>query len=171
MHPDFNLFAQALVNQLILPVEKVKLTDIQKVNRALLKNRFLSPMDSDVWMKLLENKVQIAGQWSELDRFDLECGNNYALLLDRNRKTSQAKPTIVAIAVAHAIHTGIKENELMDTIKSVSESIFPDSSISPNLVKQALMDFSLVSFYNDFVIPTPIVKRFAVETQSLEEHK
>ena len=169
---NFNLFAQGMVNYLKNSVKTKKLTIIQQVNRALLIHRYLSPNNSPrLWMELLKNKEQIASQWSELGRFDLECGNNYALLLDKNRQPSKSKQAAVAIAVAQDIHEGIPEAELMPRIKQVTKKVLTKSTVSASLIKQALIEFDLVVIENEFVSPTAIVKRFAFSSDLLGDNK
>lgn len=103
--PNFNLVAQAMVNRLRHRQETPPLTMRQRINRALLTHHYLTPQTApQLWPELLANRAALAQQWAELDRFDLECGDGYALLLDKTRQPSQAKPTVVAIAVARAIH-------------------------------------------------------------------
>lgn len=167
---NFNLFAQAMVNYLRKQGNGKELTVIQRINSALLIHRYLSPSNSHgLWLELLKNKELIADQWAQLDRFDLEIGNNYALLLDRNRQTSRSKQSAVAIAVAKDIHEGIPEIELMDKIKETTKKVLLKSTVSPSLVKQALIDFDLVKIENNLVMPTPIVKRFAFANDSMGE--
>lgn len=169
--PNFNFFAQGMVNYLKNSATSNKLTIIQQVNRALLIHRYLSPKNSPrLWMELLKNKEEIAQQWSQLGRFDLECGNNYALLLDKTRQPSKSKQAAVAIAVAQEIHEGIPENELMAEIKKVTKKVLTKSTVSPSLVKQALLEFDLVEIKNDFVSPTAIVKRFAFSNDLLGDN-
>lgn len=160
---DFNLIAQAIVNKLTIE-HKDKLTDMQRVNRALLLNRYISSKESPhLWNVLLEKKEKIAEQWNRIDRFYLECGDDYALLLDRTRQQAKSKPAVVAIAVAHKIHSGISESELNQMIKTRSTGFFPNNQINISQVKEVLNDFGLVDIRNNFVFPTPIVPRFTTK--------
>ncbi len=169
---NFNLFAQAMVNYLNRQGKDNQKTEIQRINSALLIHRFLSPNNfPNLWMELLKHKEEIAEQWSQLDRFDLECGNNYALLLDRTRQPSRSKQAAVAIAVAQEIHEGIPESELMSEIKKVTKTVLKKSTVSPSLVKQALLEFDLIKIENGFVNPTPIIKRFTFSNDSIGDNQ
>jgi len=167
--PDFNLVAQAIVNRLTNK-QTPDLTDIQRVNRALLINHYISPkMSPYLWEILLDNKNKIFEQWENLDRFDLECGDDYALLLDKKRQQVKSKPAVVAIAVAHSIHSGISESELNQLIKDNINKLFPTNNIAVSNVKESLSEFDLIKTKNDFVYPAPIVKRFAIEERKVQE--
>lgn len=160
---EFNSFAQAIVNYMTRK-KSPNLNDIQKVNRALLVNKFVSSKTSNyLWEAFLNKKDQIIEQWRNLDRFDLECGDNYVLLLDKNRQKVKSKPAIVAIVIANTIKSGISEADLNNLIRSYSKSLFSKSNINIYSVKDALKDFDLIHIRNGFVFPTPIIKRFKVE--------
>lgn len=166
---SFVLVAQAIVDKLISQNE-VPLTDIQRINRALLINRYISPRQSPrLWEVLLNNKAQIAEQWANLDRFDLECGDDYALLLDKKRSQMKSMPVVIAIDVSHKIHAGISEVQLNQVIKDSTERLFPKNDISPSKVRNSLTELGIVQINNQFVYPTPLVKRFAVGNKMTEE--
>lgn len=57
----------------------------------------------------------------------------------------------------------------MDKIKETTKKVLLKSTVSPSLVKQALIDFDLVKIENNLVMPTPIVKRFAFVNDSMGE--
>jgi len=146
------------------------MSDVQRVNQALLINRYISPkMSPHLWGVLLDKKNKIAEQWENLDRFDLECGDDYALLLDKKRQQVKSRPAVVAIAVAHGIHAGISEDELNQLIKDNVEKLFPSKKITVSQVKESLNDFDLIKIKHDFVYPAPIVKRFAIEEEISQE--
>lgn len=171
--PEFNRFAQALVTSLTKREDTAPLTAVQRLNRALLINRYLSraTLSPQLWTTLQANRESIAQQWAELDRFDLECGDDYVLLLDKSRTPSRAKPTAVAINVARQIGVGMPEAKLNQKIKQVTAQLFPDYTLAPTPVKQALIEFCLVTIQHDFVSPTPLVSRFMVTTQAEEEQE
>ncbi|MCH4056935.1 hypothetical protein [Lapidilactobacillus gannanensis] len=174
--PNFNLIAQSMINVFIRQETAVKnraeLTEVQQVNQALLTRRYLSRLEMpQLFATLMAHKKEIATAWAELNRYDLECGDDYALLLDHNRRPSQAKPTVVAIAVAQDIGVGIPERELTDRIKLVAARLLPDFAISTSSVKEALREFSLVTFENEFVSPTPIAQRFAAVVPTTKERE
>ncbi|GEO65713.1 hypothetical protein [Levilactobacillus spicheri] len=170
--PDFNRIAQALVTRLATKAATPPLTRLQRLNRALLIKRSLSRATTSpqLWQTLQEHRTELAQQWAELGRFDLECGDDYALLLDRTRTPSRAKPTVVAIAVARQIgEVGLPAAKLMAKIKQVTAVLFPDATISPTLVKQALAELGLVTVRDTFVVATPIAQRFLAKTTPEEE--
>jgi len=167
--PDFNLVAQAIVNQLTQK-RTTDLNDVQRVNRALLINHYISPkMSPHLWEVLVDKKDKIAEQWENLDRFDLECGDDYALLLDKKRQQVKSKPAVVAIAVSHSIHAGISEAELDQQIKDNIRKLFPTNNIAVSNVRDSLSEFDLIKIKNNFVYPAPIVKRFAIVDKKIQE--
>lgn len=167
--PSFTLVAQAIVDQLKKQSEDT-LNDIQRVNRSLLVNLYISPKQSPyLWQVLINNKNKIAEQWANLDRFDLECGDDYALLLDKKRNQVQSKPSVVAIDVAHNIHSGISESQLNQAIKDSIKKIFPNNTISLSSVKDSLKEFGIIRIRNEFIFPTPLVKRFSIKEETTEE--
>lgn len=168
--PDFNYFAQCLVNHLQAQTDTQPLTPVQRVNRALLTQRYLS-RSSKLWPDLLVHKAEIAEQWAQLGRFDLECGDDYALLLDNTRQPSKAKPFVVAIAVANSLGVGIPSDMLTTRIHLLTRQIFPETDVSVSLVKQALTDNGLVKEENQYVSPTPIVSRFVMRTMVEQDAK
>jgi len=163
--PDFVLVAQAIVNSLLKPADVTTYTDQQQVNRALLKKRFLSPTTTpSLWAKLVSNKPEIATQWQSLGRFDLECGDDYALLLDRNRQLSTARPFMIAIAVAHSLGEGFEADQLTSRIRLIARQLYPENMVNPSAVKEMFWDNSLAYQTDGFVVPTPLADRFQVRT-------
>jgi len=161
--PDFNYVAQCLVNHLQAGESAQPTTPMQRVNRALLNKRYLS-RDSKPWPELLVHKAEIAEQWAQLERFELECGDDYALLLDRTHQPSKAKPFVVAIAVARSLGVGLPIDKLVPRIHLIIRQIFPEEQVGISLVKQALTDNALITEENGYVSPTPIAKRFVMRT-------
>ncbi|CAJ1192510.1 hypothetical protein CPEBRM1_ABPJDJAI_01403 [Companilactobacillus paralimentarius] len=163
VNPNFNQVAQAIVNQLLVHQE-LDLNDEQKLNRLLLNSRFISRESNfTLWNYLMDHKDSISQSWKNLNRFDLEIGDNYALLLDTKRQQVKSKPSVVAIAVAKAIHTGVSENNSNDLIKEQTRIIFPKNSIALSAVKEVLMGFGLIKIKNEFIFPTPLIQRFSIE--------
>jgi len=164
--PDFNYVAQCLVDQLVTTEQSTKLTSIQEVNRQLLTQRFISRSSQpQLWPTLMASRHAIAEQWVQLQRFDLEVGDDYALLLDTQRKPSGSKPFIVAIAVAQRLGVGVPEDELSQLIRKVMQTVVPVDNVATTLVKQALFDFGLATNDQYFVSPTPLVARFTVKAE------
>jgi len=161
--PDFNFIAQCLVDQLQVAHQLPELTATQRVNRALLNQRFLSA-SSRLWPDLIANKIIIADQWRQTNRFVLECGDDYALLLDERRTPSTAKPFVIAVGVARSLGVGIPEEQLSMRIHQVSEQVLPGYPINISLVKEALRDNALARVQDGYVMATPLVHRFAMHT-------
>ncbi|WP_049150775.1 hypothetical protein, partial [Lacticaseibacillus rhamnosus] len=163
VHPDFNEFAQNLVNYLVNTQTPEELSEIQKVNRVLLTEQFMSPKaNPQLWSTLAVNKQEIAEQWAQGGRFVLEIGDRYALLLDTQRQPSVAKPYLVALAVAHQLGAGVAAADLTALIRKVTEEIFSGFTIQPSQVKAALLENDLMVSQDDYWLPTPIVERFLV---------
>ncbi|BDZ29596.1 hypothetical protein MH1LPH_00620 [Lactiplantibacillus brownii] len=115
---------------------------------------------------MVQNRTEIAEQWAQLGRFDLELGDDYALLLDTQRTPSEAKPFIIAIVVAHALgNAGIREAELTALIKKMMAGMPAVSNVTTTQVKQALADYDLVTKADGFISPTPLVARFQVKPE------
>lgn len=161
--PDFVYVAQCIVLHLQTSVSRLHLTELQRVNRVLLAHRFISSKTTPhLWSYLQANKNTIAQQWSQLQRFDLECGDDYALLLDRQRQPSTSKPFVIAVKIARSLGAGVPVEQLNRLIQRMIRQMFPDHSISISLVKQALFDYSLAVKQDGFITPTAIAQRFAV---------
>ncbi|AKP64450.1 hypothetical protein FC99_GL000251 [Levilactobacillus koreensis JCM 16448] len=162
--PDFNYVAACLVEHLQAATVDPEPTPLQRVNRALLTQRYVD-RSSRVWLDLVTHKAEIAEQWAQLDRFDLECGDDYALLLDKSRKKSEAKPAVVAVAVARSLGVGLPTDTVTTRIHQIIHQLFPESTINVTLVKQALTEMALVRERDGYVSPTPIAHRFSMRTQ------
>lgn len=166
VHPDFNEFAQNLVNYLVNTQSQEELSEIQKVNRVLLTEQFMSPKaNPQLWSTLAVNKQEIAEQWAQGGRFVLEIGDRYALLLDTQRQPSVAKPYLVALAVAHQLGAGVAAADLTALIRKVTEEIFPGFTIQPSQVKAALLENDLMVNQDDYWLPTP-----TIDVESLATH-
>ncbi|ERL65945.1 hypothetical protein [Schleiferilactobacillus shenzhenensis] len=162
--PDFNVFAQNVVNYLDHARRNEALTAVQRVNRVLLTQTFLSPAsDPAVWPLLAANKTAIADLWAQSGRFNLEVGNGYALLLDTQHTPSVAMPYLVALAVAHELGTGVQDSGLTQKIKAAAHRLYPTNAVPPSVVKQALRDTGLIEFRDGYAVPTPLVARFTVQ--------
>ncbi|MEE6716345.1 hypothetical protein [Schleiferilactobacillus harbinensis] len=163
--PDFTAVAKCLVDALIAEQTPPQLTQSQQVNRELLLHRYMSPDTAPVlWPVLVANKHAIAAQWTELQRFVLECGNDYALLLDSQRQQSAAMPYVAALAVANSLGVGIPAADLNGRIHQIAQQLYPHKDISVSDVKTALSDNALIQHQQNFISPTPLVQRFAVRT-------
>lgn len=164
--PDFTFVTQCLVDQLMGAGTQPKLTAIQQLNLQLLTQRYLSRKKAAaLWQTLQDNQTAIAEQWAQLDRFYLEVGDDYALLLDKQRIPSEAKPFVIAIVVAHALGVGVAQDELTTVIRQTMVGMPAAKNVTTTQVKQALSDYDLVDQSDGFVSPTALVSRFHVETE------
>lgn len=164
--PNFNAIAQGIVNQLEM-TSSPNILPVQKINRRLLENSFVNRRQlGPLWDVLITNKTEIAAQWAQTGRFILECGDNYALLLDTKRQPSVAKPFVLAIAVAHSLGVGVQEEFLNQRIHEISDQMFPKSTLSISNVKQELFDNQLVRNNHGFIVPTTLSSRFKVGAES-----
>ena len=167
---NFNQVAQCLVDRLVNPSVASKLSLGQRVNQALLLRQFLSPRTApELWPFLREHQAEIAAQWAQLGRFELEMGQDYALLLDRQRQPSTAQPFILAIAVAQSLGAGIPVAALSSRINAVAARVLPHYQGGTTPVKQALLTNGLAQEHAGFVVPTILASRFAVTDQSASD--
>lgn len=176
INPDFNYVAQCLVDDLQNQIDRPPLTAVQRVNRALLTKQFIrnksgepNAPDNQLWETLQEHKAEIAAQWAQLQRFNLECGETYALLLDTQRQPVTARAFVVAIAVAKKLGVGVPVAKLNDAIRQVIPSILGKNSVTPTEVKRTLLTNSLIIERNGFYTPTALVTRFDVATANEED--
>lgn len=167
VNPNFTFITQCLVDELMSTDAQPQLTPIQQLNSQLLTQRYLSRKSSaELWQVLTDNRTMIAEQWAQLDRFALEVGDDYALLLDQQRTPSEAKPFVIAIVVAHALGSaGVPQDELTALIKQTMADIPAVANLTTTQVKQALFDYDLVAQTDGFVSPTPLVARFEVKPE------
>jgi hypothetical protein len=165
--PSFVYVAQCLVNELLQQRDTPALTPRQRVNRGLLRYRYLSPTTTpQLWPLLQDNQTELAADWAPLQRFDLECGDGYALLLDRQRQPSTARPFAVAIRVAQQLGTGLPLKELNSLIHQEAKRLFPKVTVSVSEVKKALTEFALATQRDGFMRATPLSQRFVVQAES-----
>lgn len=167
VNPNFTFITQCLVDNLMTTTPKPELTPIQQLNTQLLTQRYLSRKSSaELWQTLTDNRVLIADQWAQLDRFEFEVGDDYALLLDQQRTPSEAKPFVIAIMVAHELgNAGVPQDELTALIKRTMVGIPAVASLTTTQVKQALFDYDLIEQRAGFISPTPLVARFQVKPE------
>lgn len=146
------------------------LTPVQMVNRALLIQQYVSrTRQPNLFQTLVDHRDAIAAQWRQLQRFDLEVGENYALLLDTMRQPVTARAFVVGIAVAQQLGIGLPDNELNQLIRAITPTIIGKNSVNPTEVKKALLANSLVEEKDGFYHPTALIKRFDVATKDEED--
>lgn len=169
--PDFASFARNLVDYLQAQVKKPALTELQQVNQALLLQPFLSPQTTPtLWPILVAKRQVIAAQWAQLQRFELEVGADYALLLDRQRQQITARPYTVALAVARSLGAGLPEDQLNQRIHQVVAQLFGSpQKVAVGQVRAALFDNGLVLQAGQNVLPTAIAQRFSVQATTEEK--
>lgn len=162
--PDFTSFAQCMVDSL-QPQPHTALNEIQQVDQALLMRPFLSPRTTPrLWQLLTINKMKIAEKWAPLQRFNLEIGADYAVLLDRQRPKINSKPYTVALAVARSLGVGLPEKQLGQRIHQLNQQLFNNANeVALSLVRAALFDNGLASITGHNIVPTAVVSRFAVQ--------
>lgn len=167
VNPSFTQVARCLVDEIKTQNNAPDgLELLQQVNRALLTHAYLSPESTPhTWELLQAYREEIAAQWDELGRYRLECGQEYALLLDTRRHPSESRPYIVAMAVAHSLGVGIPEKDLTARIRQLTRQLFGDNPVQPSTVKDALFESHLAQRKDDYVIPTPIVRRYKVTVE------
>lgn len=161
INPDFVSIAHEMIEFMMNQNDTPVLTERQRINRVLLRFKFLTPHRfPELWPKLLVHKTELLADWAPLERFRLECGADYAILLDNQQRKSEAKPLIVAISLANQLYDPIKQGDLNTKVRQVAQAIFPGRTINPTDVKRALMANALVIKNGDYYQPTPIAKRF-----------
>ncbi|GHP13954.1 hypothetical protein YK48G_13790 [Lentilactobacillus fungorum] len=161
INPDFTSITHEMIAYMMHPQDTGQLSDCQRINRVLLRFRYLSPHQfPELWPQLVANKEQLAAEWQPLARFRLECGQDYAILLDNQQKKSEAKPLIVAIALANQLNDPIKKTNLTTKIRQVAKALFPGRTVNPTDVKKSLLTNALVIETGDYYQPTPVAKRF-----------
>lgn len=170
INPDFISITHEMIEYMSHPQDTGNLTERQRVNRVLLRFRYLSPHRfPELWPQLVANKEQLMADWAPLERFRLECGEDYAILLDNQQKKSEAKPLIVAIALANRLHDPIKKTKLTPKIREVTKELFPGRTVNPSDVKRGLLENALVSENGNYYQPTPVAKRFNVTADVEQE--
>lgn len=160
--PDFVPVAQLLVQSMkksLSATENNIPTATQRVNQYLLKFRYMSNK-SPLWSKLTENKMEIAEMWRPLRRFYLEVGDDYALLLDGNRRQQRSRAYFVALGVSHSLGAGMPDVDLGAQIRLMARQLYPDATVNQSFVKDALTDSALARCINGFWVATPIAQRF-----------
>jgi len=169
--PDFNFVAQCMVDYLQHQHDARILSPVQRVNRALLTRQFISQRrDPQLWEILQANKETIATQWAQLQRFDFECGETYALLLDRNRRPVTSRAFVVAIAVAqHLVGVGVPTADLNRVIQEVTPLVIGKNVVNSTEVKKALLINSLIFEDSGFYRATALVRRFDVAINNEED--
>ncbi|QEA53014.1 hypothetical protein [Loigolactobacillus coryniformis] len=162
--PDFTSFARCMVDALHEQHTTPTLSDRQRVNRGLLLRPFLSPtVTPELWPLLIADRDKIAAQWEPLQRFALEIGTDYALLLDRQRQKITAKAYTAALAVARSLGAGMPESQLNQRIRLIVRQLFAtDKKVVISDVRRALFANGLATMFGQNVLPTAVSGRFAV---------
>jgi hypothetical protein len=138
----------------------------QRVNAYLLTHRFMDATAGELWGSLQQQKVAIAAAWQPLQRFYLEVGDDYALLLDANRRQLSSRQYFLALKVAQSLGVGLPQDQLGRRIKLLARQLYPQAAINQTQVKEALVDNGLARLENGSWLATPVAKRFAI---TLEE--
>ncbi|MFD1428829.1 hypothetical protein [Lacticaseibacillus mingshuiensis] len=158
--PDFLAEAQNLVLFLQAQEDPAPVTASQRVNLFLLKHAYLAAAaQPELWQTLLANKIQIEAQWRQLDRFYLEIGDDYALLLDANRTPLRSRPYFIAAKVAQTLGQGLPDAALNGRIRSIGKQLYPRAEVAAILVRQALGENAFAYQRDDFWLATPLAGR------------
>ncbi|MFD1440571.1 hypothetical protein [Lacticaseibacillus hegangensis] len=167
---DFTNITQALVNWLKQAQRPAPLSAVQQVNRALLARPFISPATApDLWPALQTHKEEIAALWWATGRYVLECGDAYAVLLDRKRLPSTSKQYITALGVALSLGAGLPEAELGKRIRQVGKQYYENiKTLNPTMVKDALFEFALAYRHGKTILPTALVDRVIVKQEEAQ---
>lgn len=167
--PEFTSFVKCLVADLNADHSTEKLSDIQRINRYLLQHKYLSAKRFPyLWQILQQNKATIESDWHVLQRYYLECGNDYALLLDDYRKPSESRQFYTAIKVAQSLGAGLSQTEYHQRIKQIWHQLYPNVTCNLSLVKNMLNTSGLVREVSGLVMATPLAKRYVI--QLIEEN-
>ncbi|MCH4164405.1 MAG: hypothetical protein LKF37_06420 [Lentilactobacillus diolivorans] len=159
--PSFISITHEFIHYLTHQSDMESLTTIQQLNRILLQQRFFTPRQRPkLWAWLIENKVQLSKDWQPLNRFRLEVGNDYAVLLDSQQHKREAKPFIVAIALANKMGATLAKTAFPKQVRQVAKDLFPGRTINASDVKKGLLENALVLDKGDYFERTPVAKRF-----------
>lgn len=164
---DFVPVAQLMVQALqrSMQTEASTVTATQKVNAYLLKYRYMDARAGSLWSTLREQKGQIANMWQPLQRFYLEVGDHYAVLLDGNRRQSTSRQYFVALAVASSLTEGLPEEQLGKRIRKMARQLYPAANVNPSMVKDELRNCALAEPQHGFWVATPLARRFAITVE------
>lgn len=161
--PAFVGEAQNLVIYLQSTLQTAAVTPQQRVNRYLLTRLSLTKATQPaLWAVLQENKVAIETQWAQLSRFYLEVGDDYALLLDSERRPVKSRQFFVAVKVAQSLGSGLASAELNARIRLVNQQLYPDNALPLNVVKTELLGAGLAEEKAGFWLKTPVADRFSI---------
>ncbi len=161
INPGFISITHELITYLTDQQDTNELTPCQRVNRVLLRERYLTPQKHrELWLQLLENKADLLASWAPLDRFRLECGEDYAVLLDGQQKKSEAKPFVVAIALANSIKESLPKTQFTAAVRQTTNRLFPGRTVSSSDVKRCLLENAMLIERGPYFEKTPVAKRF-----------
>lgn len=168
---DFVAVANLLVQAIAKPQDSPKHTDIQRANIYLLKHRYLAKATQpDLFAVVQANAQAIAAAWADAQRFYLEVGDDYAMLLDATRRQKNAKQYFVALAVAHTLGAGLADDALGPRIRQVCQQLYPNANINQTLVKDELRLSALAYQHHGYWQATPIAKRYAISTEGSDDY-
>lgn len=161
---DFVAVAQLLVQamQASLKHATQSATPAQQVSAYLLKHRYMDASVGELWSVLQQQKSQIAAAWQPLQRFYLEVGDDYAVLLDASRRQLASRQYFIALAVARSLTSGLPEAQLGSRIKQIARQLYPEANINPAYVKDELRDNALAWLDHGTWVATPVALRFAI---------
>lgn len=170
--PAFVGEAQNLVTYLQTTLQTPNVTPQQRVNRYLLTRLFLAKATQpELWAALQANKGAIEAQWAQLSRFYLEVGDDYAMLLDSERRPVKSRQFFVAVKVAQSLGSGLAGGELNARIRLVNEQLYPDTALALNMVKTEMLGAGLAVAQAGYWLKTPVAERFTISlTEAGDDH-
>lgn len=163
------LLVQAMQDSLDAPTDTASAQ--QQVNTYLLKHRYMDKSAGNLWTTLLQQKAQISAAWQPLERFYLEVGDDYAVLLDGDRRQLSSRQYFIALAVARSLTSGLPDDLLGTRIKQLARQLYPKANVNQTQVKDELRLNSLAKIEHGSWVATPLAQRFAItlEDDGFEE--
>ncbi|WP_179394503.1 hypothetical protein [Lacticaseibacillus absianus] len=161
---DFVAVAQLLVQAMkaSLQAPPATVTAQQQVNAYLLKHRVMDSSAGPLWTTLQQLKSQISAAWQPLQRFYLEVGDDYAALLDADRRELTSRQYFVALPVARSLASGLPDAALGTRIRQLARQLYPQANVNQSLVKDELRLNGLATLEHGSWVATPLAKRFAI---------
>lgn len=161
---DFVAIAQLLVQamQASLQTTNESVSAQQQVSAYLLKHRYMDQDAGSLWTTLLQQKDQISAVWQPLQRFYLEVGDDYAALLDADRRQLSSRQYFIALAVARSLKSGLPDDLLGTRIKQLARQLYPKANVNQTQVKAELQLNGLAKCVHGSWIATPLAQRFAI---------
>ncbi|WP_164509862.1 hypothetical protein [Lacticaseibacillus porcinae] len=168
--PDFLAEAQNIIMYLQSQTQSKPLTPVQQVNVYLLQHRAIdASKHAQLWATLQANKVEIAMQWAQLERFYLECSDHYAMLLDAQRQPLKSRAFFVAVKVSQHLGDGVEDQQLNTLIQSTAAKLYPQVQVTNSDVRELLLDLALAKKTKaDYWRSRPMITRFEIVEENTD---